>query len=206
MKQGARIINISSTAHYFTDGSDLTPTSEVSPPIAAQPSDSILHQMRSYSNSKLAQVYHARSLARELAKKSSPVQVLSLCPTWVATSIARESTIGTIALRVLAFSPHEFGLAPILFAMFHPEGGKDGNDYVTNTYFTDTFVVKTFCSMFQNQSLFRDLAFYMGGGIVCLVQKLFASVGFLDSSLASYNEARQYALDVWSKQAIAPYL
>lgn len=206
MKNGARIINIASTAHIFPDGADLTPASEVTPPIASQPSDSIIHQMRSYGNSKLAQVYYTLSLSRDLAKKHSSIKVLSLCPSWVATDIARGSKIGTMFLKVLAFSPNEFGLAPILYAMFHPDGGKDGKNHVTNTSFTQSFFVKTFCSTFESQSLFRDVSFYIGGGVICVIQKLFASVGFSKSSLASYNEARQYSLDEWAKQAISSFM
>ena len=206
IKNGARIINIASAAHYFSDGSDLTPSSEVIPPIASQPSDSIIQQMRSYGNSKLAQVYHARSLTRDLARRSSSIKVLSLCPSWVATDIARGSKIGTMLLRILAFSPNEFGLAPILYAMFHPDGGKDGKDYVTNTSLTESLFIKTFCATFEGQNIFKDISFYIGGGFICLAQKLFASVGFYESSQVSYDEAQQYSLHEWAKQAISSFM
>jgi retinol dehydrogenase 12 len=87
------VVQLSSSYHRGVDGWDLVPT-ETQAPIASLPGGSpgfgIFRSQRSYANSKLAQILHARAL-----KRRHPVlgkaRVVSVCPTWVQTNITTSS-------------------------------------------------------------------------------------------------------------------
>mmetsp|Transcript_12182 Transcript_12182/g.22828 ORF Transcript_12182/g.22828 Transcript_12182/m.22828 type:complete len:411 (+) Transcript_12182:188-1420(+) len=216
---GPRIVQIASSMHLMVDGDDLVPgstTTEDSSPLASQPLlDSTLHRIRSYGNSKLAQIYHARSLARELssslkndAKQNLKLKVVSVCPSWVATHIAGAEFKNI--LDVFAFRSDGYGLASILFAMFHGDVGCSfqDRDYVTNCSILDG----KFLSMIEKLvwlfpvRYYRETLTWLGGIGVLLFQKLFASVSFRSTSWEGYNVEKQDALYQWSKEAIKRWM
>jgi NAD(P)-dependent dehydrogenase (short-subunit alcohol dehydrogenase family) len=226
LRNGSRIIQISSSMHLMVNGDDLVPgPGNVSPPWASQPTDSALHRMRSYGNSKLAQIYHARSLAREIASSSSSsssglkadakyskVKVVSVCPSWVATYIAGSGFKNI--LDIFAFRSDGYGLASILFAMFHGDVGVEStnngqlNDYVTNCSILDGKLL----SLIQNLAsviplrYYRETLTWFGGIGLLFFQKAFASVTFRSTSSEGYNIEKQDALYRWSKEAIRPWV
>merc|ERR1719162_436368 len=69
LSNGGRIVHVTSTFHWQVDGSELLPDRENGMPIAYQ-SDPTLqspkHLERSYANTKLAQIWHSRSIAEAL--------------------------------------------------------------------------------------------------------------------------------------------
>jgi len=210
---GSRIIQIASSMHLMVNGDDLVPSMSSSSvaPYASQPSSSSLHSMRSYGNSKLAQIYHARSLTRELEadkdNKGAPVQVVSVCPSWVATPIKGASFKNV--LDIFAFQSDGFGVAPILFAMFHRDVGASG-DYVTSCSVLDgkvlacTEVAASLVSIPFYREIFLSIAsmVFLGLGL----QKIFANVGFRATSIDAYDVTKQDALYKWSKVAIEPWM
>lgn len=70
----ARVVQVSSTANYLSDGADLYPgvgSGEESRPIAARVAiEDERHRKRSYANSKLAQVLHSLALQDRIASTS----------------------------------------------------------------------------------------------------------------------------------------
>lgn len=115
-----RIIQVSSTYHWLSDGFSLA-SSEASPvPLAARGDFyDYRHRATAYGNSKLAQVLHALALDRRLSAEGSKVSVASVCPAWVGTDIAPEGFMRTV-VKTFAFSTEQ-GIYSLLNAMFRPE-------------------------------------------------------------------------------------
>lgn len=226
LQNGARIIQISSSMHFKTNGSSLVPNIAASlPPSASQPSSSIAHGIRSYGASKLAQIYHSRALARELHEdknsvggsgsgSKSSIQIVNVCPSWVATNIA--GSFMKNILQLFAFNADGFGIAPILFAMFHPipsisnEGGERSlNDFVgscsifcNNAFFKATNIL----SFVDRTDSLRAFVVSNVANVLLLAQKFFASVDFRESSDASFNVEYQDALYKWTKDEISEWM
>lgn len=225
VQNGPRIVQIASSMHLMVDGNDLVPGSGNEAPLASQPIDSSLHRIRSYGNSKLAQIYHARSLARELDSLSSAssssiskLKVVSVCPSWVATHIAGAEFKSV--LDIFAFRSDGYGLASILFAMFHGDVGATGlsssnnnkdqhsNDYVTNCSILGKkllSVIDKLVTIFPVR-YYREIITWVGGMGLLLFQKAFASVDFRPTSREGYNVEQQDALYRWSKEAVKPWM
>jgi NAD(P)-dependent dehydrogenase (short-subunit alcohol dehydrogenase family) len=214
LKDGSRIVQVASSMHLMANGDDLVQSLSAVKPVASLPSNEYKHGYRSYGNSKLAQIYHTRSLNCELDNekddKISSLKVASVCPSWVATHIAGAGWKN--ALDVFAFQSDGFGLAPILFAMFHPDVGlKDGiyNDYVNNCSFFSEKMVSALEQLWKLTSpipFFREATVSIGASFLLLVQKTFASVGFRSTSSDGYNVEKQDALYKWSKEAVQAWM
>jgi NAD(P)-dependent dehydrogenase (short-subunit alcohol dehydrogenase family) len=209
---GSRVVQIASTAHMMVNGGDLVPSTSSSSPWASQNSDSHLHRTRRYSNSKLAQIYHTRSLARDL--KNANVKVVALCPSWVATHIGGASV--KLFLDIFAFRSDGWGLAPILFAMFHPDVGTANiegnellfNDYVTNCNFLEGKVLTINESIMKLVPLpfYRETCGCICGVLLIGLQKLFADVNFRSTASVAYDDEKQDALYMWSKEVVTPWM
>jgi NAD(P)-dependent dehydrogenase (short-subunit alcohol dehydrogenase family) len=214
MVQSSRIIQVSSSMHLLTDGSSLIPrkpssSSSLSAPPASE-IDTFLHDIAAYGTSKLAQIYHARSLTRELTQKnkSSKIQIVSLCPSWVATHIV--GSFMKNILQLFAFDADGYGIAPILFAMFHPHVGVNDNDFVGSCSImcmTNNFIKWTTQSLSTyGMDTVRQTVMPVFGWVFLIFQKFFASVDFRESSTESHDIKIQDALYEWSKKEISPWI
>lgn len=214
MSNSPRIIQISSTMHFVVDGTALIPNKSGNPPTASQPSSSILHGMAAYGQSKLAQIYHSRSLSRDLASKKSRIQVISLCPSWVATHIAGANMKNI--LQLFAYDADNFGISPFLFAMFHPLAGNQNNsgrklnDYVTSCsiFCNENILMKALCwitNVIDKSGTLRQLLLSNIGCALLPLQKFFATVDFRESSSDSYDVTKQDALFQWTKETLSPW-
>ena len=233
---GPRIIQVSSSSHLMVDGTKLLPSANSSPS-TSQSSSSYWHNLRAYPYSKLAQIYHARSLTRKLyndnnvssssAGRSPLIKIISVCPTWVASEIARESPFSFL-LHSFGFDPSGFGIVSILHAMFHSDAqayltdgrisvtndnskpSKNLSDYVTNTLVTSNLNLFTFCFIFQNRWAetlgIRASVGWINGALLLFPQKFVPSVKFRHSSVESYDLQKQDAFFKWSMDAVAPWL
>jgi len=211
MRNSPRIIQITSSFHCSVDGSTLVPTkSASSSPSASQPNSSIIHGLKSYAASKLAQIYHARSLTREFQQRQSPIKILSICPLWVATNIA--GSFMKNLLSVFAFESNGYGLAPILYAMFHPVSGvEDGeyNDFVSNCSIPINNKILEWIfgwHFFEITGIRQTFCYTIVGPTLLLLQKFFATVGYKETSYESFNVDNQDALFQWSKDTISPWM
>jgi len=92
LSNGGRIVHVTSTFHWKVDGSDLLPHHENGVPNAYQSDPKLQnpkHLERSYGNSKLAQIWHSRSIYEHLPEGALCSSVC-VCPSWAATAIGGE--------------------------------------------------------------------------------------------------------------------
>ena len=103
-----RIINVASSYHLQADGRMLASSSAGAAPEAARADiNTFVHRNRAYSNSKLAQVLHAKELqkrVREEGREDTGIRVNSICPAWVKTGILPPNAGGDFVGN-RAFSP-----------------------------------------------------------------------------------------------------
>merc|ERR1739845_268594 len=104
-KKGGRIVQLTSTYHWKVDGAELKPRSDGTGPLAYESNpekQSGKHVERSYANTKLAQIWRARSINKRQQQQQQQqlqdgscggggrIQAACACPTWAATGIAGE--------------------------------------------------------------------------------------------------------------------
>ena len=177
-------------------------------PIAARPGGShgfiAFRTQRSYSNSKLAQIFHARALKRN-DPRFRDVRVVSFCPGWVATSIVRSNSWMTAFLDRLAFPADSWGIASALHAIFDNDNSSDW--YINaESFLTPGFIFRKETPSWMNAVPLRDAVLNMLASLALLIQHLSADVIPTHSSPESYNQTKANALYTWSKNAIEKYL
>jgi NAD(P)-dependent dehydrogenase (short-subunit alcohol dehydrogenase family) len=108
--EDARIVNISSMAHNYgnIDFEDLTWEKRS------------YNKMRSYGDSKIANLYFTYELAKKLSDKGSAVKVLAAHPGWTATDLQRHSGVFGALNPFLAMKIWQ-GTLPTLRAAVDPE-------------------------------------------------------------------------------------
>jgi len=142
-----RIVHVTSTFHWQVDGSEIAPRleSSSSSPGGEDPlvhrsnpkEQSSKHIARSYANTKLAQIWHSRSIrVRNCAS-------VCACPTWAATGIAGEGAARDF-LQKYAFAVEHCGpgLTSTINAMLRTEDElgdalNDGRSFVANCRMLD---------------------------------------------------------------------
>jgi NAD(P)-dependent dehydrogenase (short-subunit alcohol dehydrogenase family) len=202
-KSSPRIIQTTSSYHWAVDGSDLRPGTAAMP-VAALPGGSlgyyVFRTQRSYANSKLAQIWHARVL-------SSTVRAVSICPGWVATHIAgADEVFATRMLNWLAFPVQGWGIASALHAILdHPQSDDD--------YFINSNIFRLAQFLFPRPTpgwvyryALRDALTNAFSYLALALQRWGAAAGPARSSPESYNATWAQELHQWSLQAIQPYL
>lgn len=200
------ILQTSSSYHWAVDGSDLVPD-ESGSPIASQPGGShgflVFRSQRSYANSKLAQIYHTRSLKGrhpELTK----ARIVSFCPGWVGTSIGGQHTFGSFVMGQFGFPVEGWGIASALHAVFEDTEAD---------YYINSGVFKVFEYLFADlphwvyTTGLRDVVSLASATTGLLVQRLAPSAGHPGtSSPESYLVATREALYDWSHATVAEWL
>ena len=91
LSDGGRIVHVTSSFHWKVDGSELVPDPENGVPLAYQSDPNLQsprHVPRSYPNTKLAQLWHSRSIAAEALSSGARCSSVCACPSWAATGIA----------------------------------------------------------------------------------------------------------------------
>jgi hypothetical protein len=218
-----------------TDPGGVCGASEVGPvPAASIPGGShgfyVYMGQRQYANSKLAQILHARYLARN--NNGLNATFTSACPAWVGTAIIRveQDSLTARAFRAVAFDVDGFGLSSILRAMFSPVRpdavGEDGpaDDYFISTGFfhygkvIDDYLLEHTALAGDPHSAMtprtwsyrwlpvRDFAGYLMGMLVLPWQRVWPVLETTKSSRASYDEQLQKDLYEWSYDAVRRWL
>jgi NAD(P)-dependent dehydrogenase (short-subunit alcohol dehydrogenase family) len=121
---GSRIVNVSSTAHKIGKLNFEDLNWETRP----------YKKMRSYGDSKLANLYFSKELQRRLDKESSGVIVASAHPGASSTPLTRHSLFFRILSLIVQNS--EMGALPTLYAAVGPD--IQGNDYIGPGGFQET--------------------------------------------------------------------
>jgi NAD(P)-dependent dehydrogenase (short-subunit alcohol dehydrogenase family) len=201
-----RIVQTTSSYHWAVDGSDLLPM-DGAMPVAAQPGGSlgyyVFRTQRSYANSKLAQILHARALAAN----DDAVKAVSFCPGWVATHIAgADDVFATRMLNLLAFPVQGWGIASALHAVLDHQHS-DGD------YYINSHVVRLAEVLFPRPTpgwmyayALRDAVTNVFAYLALALQRLGAHACPMRSSPESYNATLAQELHQWSLQALQPYL
>jgi NAD(P)-dependent dehydrogenase (short-subunit alcohol dehydrogenase family) len=222
-KKYAIVAQTTSSFHWAVDGSDLQYTlKNETMPIAARPGGStgfyIYRTQRSYANSKLAQIYHARSLSsarqqQQPEQNQGPaptrIRTVSICPGWVATNIGGAG--GARILERIAFPKDGWGIASSLMALFDNETMIE-NGTPTNDYYINSNVFRLTEPLFPRptpwwmyQFGIRDVTLDMLSKVALVSQNLLPHAGPVKSSPESYNMSIADSLYDWSKAAIAKY-
>ena len=202
------LLHISSTYHMASDGRDLE-SRNGEPPRASRPSKSgiigFFRDTRAYSNSKLAQVLHARAI--QLIMGSS-IRAVSVCPAWAATQIGGDSgSLGYHILQKLAYPLHDngWGVASTLQAIFDYDN--TDQDFYANSSISKAgyFLSRLLPSWFGDTGLRMLLTINLANALL-LMQKFFPMAGPVRSSVESYDMKLARNLYAWSKEEIKEYL
>ena len=216
------VLQVSSSFHWYVDGTDLqtTATSTASPdssmPVAARVGGStgfyVFRSNRSYANSKLAQIYHARALKRRHPLLSSAkVRLVSVCPAWVGTQIGGKSgSLMHLLLQRGGFPVDGWGIASSLVGLLdYPDYGTTGSDYYINSDF-----FRVMAAILGGQPMppwfysmgFRDIEVFGLAMMAFFFQRLSPNASPEISSRESYNERISDSLYDWSYRAIQEFL
>ena len=217
-----KVVQISSSFHRAVDGSDLGTvvvggggggdTAQTSPPIASVPGGShgflLFKSQRQYANSKLAQIYHARSLQKRY--HTAGVTAVSICPAWVGTQIgSKEGTWMHTLFKMAVFPADGYGLSSILHAIFDDyDHSKNQDDFYVNANIPGIERMETFLEPSWMYSLvpIRDLWGSLFAGFLLIAERFFPFYGTVKSSHPSYNERHQNELYEWSRDAVSEWL
>lgn len=229
------IAQTSSSYHWAVDGSDLTVANTSSNsndiPVAARVGGSrglyVFRTQRSYANSKLAQIYHARSLKRQGRIEHQEQQsnsnkngfvveprIVNICPGWVATNIAGpKDSILVFLLAKVAFPKHGWGISSALHAILEPSRNSGDDDDNGNDYYINSDVFRLGEYLFPRptpawmyQFGLRDVIGCVFSSFALLTQNLAAHAVSVQSSPESYNGTTAQSLYEWSQKAISTYL
>lgn len=203
------VVQVSSSYHWAVDGSELTTTTNDKPiPLAAIPGRFTrpfwidpFGSSRAYCNSKLAQIWHARALRR----RHLDIQVKSICPCWVGTSIG--GTLITLLIGNTGFPSNGYGIKSSLMAAL--DSSNSQADYYTNspaTEFGHVILPKLFFSPWAYRWYIRDMFFAPFAPLLLTLQKFGPTVEVRTSSPESYDEKRQEDLYQWSYNTVKEYL
>ena len=209
-----RVVHLTSSFHWKVDGSELCPLSDES--IIAYESDPSRqgpkHVERAYANTKLAQIWHSRSMRKKSGKDCSSVLA---CPTWAATGIAGDdgrSFLETFAFPVSHFGP---GVTSSINAILRTdeelkEGDAldDGKCFVANSRIIEVLAPFLKFDLIKNPQLgWRDTVVDIFA-IVLLLGQRFTHSKFLmqETSPESNEEVKWDAFYDWSRKSVEEYL
>jgi NAD(P)-dependent dehydrogenase (short-subunit alcohol dehydrogenase family) len=202
------IAQVSSSYHWAVDGSDLMVHDESVGPVASQPGGShgfyVFRSQRSYANSKLAQIYHARAL-----KRNQPLlqdaRIVSICPAWVGTNIA--ARFGSMIHNIVVasgYSPDAWGIASSLEAIL---GDNYEEDFFMNSKVFDLFPAlnQILSPAWMYHTGIRDAVAFCMASASMQLQRFWPHAHPSPSSLESYNETIGNSLYEWSLRAVGEF-
>jgi len=206
-KNSPRMIQVSSSAHWLSDGTELQileGNNNDSSPLASQDNINapIFYQ---YPSSKLAQILHGRSLSKKLQKRhqqSSKIKVISICPGLVHTNIAATIKLYQKRSELFGYSSNGYGLSSIINALFRPNIGEEKTDFIYNF----KSPIANGNKWNHNVRLRRNFI-KISRIFVPIIQKFFyVDLGIYNSSPESYNDTLQNDLYEWSLNAVSQWL
>lgn len=227
-KGTGRVIQVSSSYHWHSDGEMLRRKSEkrdtvLDAPIAAigrttNDSDTPRVKDLSYGNSKLAQILHAR----HLGKLHPEIAVASVCPSWVGTNIVNPKfRIINRLVNFLAFDVDSDGILSTLLGVLHPD--VRSGDFLTNTRittylpmellsgeWTSTTALPSLGSGGQSvvgRTTVRDVVTHAFAGFLMLYQRFgFGGLNVVPSSAESYDQELEEDLYEYSVAQVEKWM
>lgn len=211
------LLHMTSAYHWGADGRDLRSPDGIAPPPAARPGGGAVgleRDTRAYSNSKLAQLLHARAVVATQTQNHSSsnnhIRAVSVCPAWAATQIGGDAgSIPHKILGLLAFPLQEngWGLASTLRAIVDYDNSKE--DFYINCALSEIphrFPRQFAFPSWVTDSGLRSLLIFNLANILLVTQKFFYSARPARSSVESYDMDLAMNLYRWSKQEVKEYL
>jgi len=214
-----KIIQVSSLYHFGAGISDLRPSkqrdlpaSAAPSPIASRPGGAhgflLFRDIRSYTNSKLAQVLHAEALNRRFAKsEGQPMEVVSICPSWVGTSIAGDGLANLF--EFIAFESDDYGLASFFEAMLDDDTNTSAvPKFYSNTAHPELLVqsMNALPEWAYSMLPLRDIVGNIFAGYLLIMQRLIPKVGRRAPSACVGDIEAQEELYEWSRGAVQAWL
>lgn len=181
----------------MVDGKELLPSNNGEDPIASQNKEGVALN-RAYANSKLAQILHSRAVSRKVN-----IQMFSICPGWVHTSILKDD-FGQVFLKTFGFPSDGIGLSSTFNAMFRDL--PSDVDWITNWKLTYFEYIPM--PLWSSTLYIRDVMIMINAVFILpLLQKFkFVEFGVAKSSPESYDVAMQDSLYDWSLDAVREWL
>ena len=209
------LLHMSSSYHWGANGLDLKSPDGIAPPPAARPGGGgavgvLERDARAYSNSKLAQLLHARAVQAVAAtSEQHHIRTVSVCPGWVSTQIGGDAgSVGHTILQLLAFPLRDngWGLASTLRAIFDDDNVKE--DFYINSALSEAphLFPRQFRSNWVADTGLRSLLAVSFANVLLLMQKFFYTARPARSSVESYDMDLAMNLYNWSKEEIKEYL
>jgi NAD(P)-dependent dehydrogenase (short-subunit alcohol dehydrogenase family) len=211
---GGRVVHVTSTFHWKVDGSELLPSSSAlldgsssillpigyeSDPLKQGPK----HIGRSYANTKLAQIWHSRSIV------APNVASVCACPTWAATGIAGDQ--GRDFLARFAFPTADCGPGVTSQINAILRGDEElgdalngGDSFVGNSRILEALKGREAWLRFP---WWRDTAADMCSMVLLFGQK-FTYEDFIiqKTSPESCDKEKQALFYKWSREAVKPWM
>jgi len=212
-----KVVQVASIASFVVPGTDLKRTIVGSaeggqvqylPPLASQPGGNIgfmvFKELRAYANSKLAQLLHARALAR----RNPTWRVVNTCPQWVGSEIVAKSQTALVAniISKLSYPVDGYGLNSILRAILSTDEEDGKQDFYVNTNIDFMFWPEWLPDFCYNLLPIRDAIVMTFGLIVLMYQRWIVAGGPTKSATVSYDVDLQEDLYEWSLSAVSAYL
>jgi NAD(P)-dependent dehydrogenase (short-subunit alcohol dehydrogenase family) len=181
LSNGGRIVHVTSSFHWKVDGSELLPDPENGIPLAYQSDPKLQspkHVERSYPNTKLAQIWHSRSIAAEALPRGVRCSSVCACPTWAATGIAGKEGKNFLEKYAFPVSDCGPGITSAINGMFRTDEElgdalNDGTSFVANSRILENLFPRTLlASKFMTNILgWRDFNSNVVGFIMLFFQK-----------------------------------
>lgn len=209
-----RVVHITSTYHWKVDGSELVPSPVDGIPVTYQSDPRKQHPNhigRSYANTKLAQIWHSRSLVSVLPKGCSSV---CACPLWAATGIAGESSRDTLSRYAFSITDGGPGITSAINAMFRTDEElgdalNDGKSFIANANIVQYGMGKALLASDIVKALgWRDNIGDLVGVFLLFAQK-FAHEEFTIQRTSPESFQSKEDRDMfyqWSKDEVQPWL
>eukprot|EP00984_Skeletonema_dohrnii_P009043 scaffold3396_cov95-Skeletonema_dohrnii-CCMP3373.AAC.5 len=217
-----RVVHLTSTYHWKVDGSEIIPGNAKRPQAYEfdPSSQSPKHIERSYGNSKLAQIYHSRSIHMHAPDCDS----VCACPTWAATGIggedardflsmmafpiqgSNEGETATTKIEEIRYGP---GITSAINAMFRPreelgDALNCGRSFVANSRTLEFFV---FRNSLLRWPIWRDGLTDLLGLLLLLGQRItYEDFIIQETSPESQDEEKRSQLYNWSRKEVQEWL
>lgn len=212
-KDGGRVVHITSTYHWKVDGSELIPQLDGSGPIAYQYDPSKQgpkHVERAYANSKMAQIWHSRSIDADNCSS------VCACPTWAATGIGGDDARAFLQQYAFSIDNCGPGVTSSINAIFKSDGElgdalNDGMSFVANSRILEKIVWREALlsgDFVTNTLKWRDGLTDLLGLVLLLGQKFTYEMFLIQKTSPDTNnnhEGRKALYD-WSQKEVEKYL
>lgn len=216
LSNNGRIVHITSTYHWKIDGSELLPDKGTGIPIAYQSDpklQSSKHVERSYANTKLAQIWHSRSIAQALPKGARCSSVCA-CPSWAATGIAGDENKNFLKKYAFPISDFGPGITSAINGMLRTDDElgdalNDGKSFVANSSILNSLKVKyLLASKLVTKTLgWRDKLTDLLGVLLLFFQKFkYGDFIIQETSPESLDKEKRDQFYRWSKEEVNQWL